>query len=253
MQGRKNGATKTVLITGATSGLGLELARCYAQDARLILVGRKPLTELSDPLFTSQNYCRCDLSSPECGEVVASFLDGAGITQLDLLIHNAGVGYYGEVASQTAESVDELLNVNTVAPVRLTHALLPYLKRVRGKVVFVSSVAADVPAPDYAVYAATKAALNGFARSLGLEQRGTLQVQTLIPGAIRTDMHAKSGVPADTFDTSRFSSAAEVAAQLYQAIEHKHGDRAVGARTKLLRLAGRYLTDALDSVMRARR
>ena len=129
MQGRKNGATKTVLITGATGGLGLELARCYAPRARLVLVGRKPLAELNDALFTSQNYCRCDLSSPNCDEVVASFLEKANITKLDLLIHNAGVGYYGEVAAQSAESVDELLNVNTVAPIRLTHAPAALLKK----------------------------------------------------------------------------------------------------------------------------
>ena len=244
---------KTILITGATGGLGLELARHYAPSARLVLVGRKPLAELSDALFTPQNYCRCDLSSPECGEVVASFLEQADITQLDLLAHNAGMGYYGEVAEQSAESVDELLDVNTVAPIRLTHALMPYLKRARGKIVFISSVAADVPAPDYAVYAATKAALNGFARSLRLEQRDAISVQTLTPGAIRTDMHAKSGVPTGTLDTTRFPSAEEVAAQLYRTIEHRHGDRASGASTKLLQFAGRYLTDVLDNAMRARR
>ena len=244
---------KNVLITGATGGLGLKLARHYATNSRLVLVGRKDLAELSDTLFTSQHYCRCDLSSPKCGEVIANFLKQANITRLDLLVHNAGVGYYGKVAEQSAESVDELLDVNTVAPIRLTHALLPYLKRARGKVVFISSVAADVPAPDYVVYAATKAALNGFARSLRLEQRDIIRVQTLTPGAIRTSMHAKSGVPAGTFDTTRFPSAEEVAAQLYRTIEHRHGDRALGASTKLLQFAGRYLTDALDSVMRARR
>ena len=110
-----------------------------------------------------------------------------------------------------------------------------------------------MPAPDYAVYAATKAALNGFARSLGLEGRGTIRVQTLTPGAIRTDMHAKSGVPAGTFDTSSFPTAAGVAAQLHRAIEEDDVGRAFGTSTKLLRFAGRYLTEVLDGVMRVRR
>lgn len=245
--------TPTLLITGATSGLGLALARLYTSKARPILVGRKPLSDLDDPLFNSETYCQCDLSKPDCAEVVEAFLDARGVTSLDSLIHNAGLGYYGEPAQQSAASIDELLQVNLYAPISLTHKLFPQLKKVRGKVVFISSISADLPAADYAVYSATKAALGGFARNLRLELGGSVRVQTLYPGAIRTDMHAKSGVPEGKFKLEGFPSVEKVAQQAVQAIEKDAPDVTLGFGNKFLRAAGHYFSTPLDTVLRLAR
>ena len=245
--------SRNVLITGATSGLGLALARLYAEDSSLVLIGRRPLAELDDPLFREETYCRCDLALADCGEVIAGWLKDRGIDKLELVIHNAGVGAFGPVDEQTPEEMDKLLEVNLYAPIRLTHALLPSLKRARGKLVFISSVAADLPAPDYAVYSATKAGLSGFARNLRLELGAQVAVQTLYPGAIRTGIHAKSGVPEEQFDLSRFPSPDEVAQQALRAIEHGRPNVTFGLGNKLLRAVGRYSRGPVDSVMRWRR
>ncbi len=243
---------RTVLLTGATSGLGLELARLYAPDFTLVLAGRKPLHELDGTLFTEKTYLRCDLAREDVAEVVTAWLAARAVTQLELLVHNAAVGYYGDVTRQSEESVDELLNVNLYAPVMLTRALLPLLERAGGKVVFVNSVAADLSAPDYAVYGASKAALAGFARNLRLELGGKVGVLTFYPGAIDTPMHQKSGVPAGKFKRERFSSAAEVAGEVYRATASKRHTATSGLGNKALRAFGRYFPSSLDAAMRKR-
>lgn len=242
---------KTVLITGATSGLGLELARLYAGDgSTLILSGRKPLQDLSDVLFTEETYLRCDLVRADAAETVTAWLEAHNVTHLDLLVHNAAVGWYGEVTRQSENSVDELLNVNLYAPVLLTRALLPLLRRSNGKVVFINSVAADLSAPDYAVYGATKAALAGFARNLWLELNGEVGVLTFYPGAVDTPMHEKSGVPAGKFKRERFSSAEDVARQVYRAASSSRAAVTSGLGNKVLRALGHYFPNSLDAIMR---
>lgn len=242
--------TRTVLITGATSGLGLELARLYAGDgSNLILSGRKPLQELGNVLFTEETYLRCDLARADAAETVTAWLDAHNVAHLDLLVHNAAVGYYGDPVQQSEESVDELLNVNLYAPILLTLALLPHLRRAEGKIVFINSVAADLSAPDYAVYGATKAALAGFARNLRLELGGKVVVQTLYPGAVATEMHHKSGVPAGRFAVERFASPAAVARQVYRAASSPRAAVTFGTANTMLRALGRYLPGALDAVV----
>jgi short-subunit dehydrogenase len=241
---------KTVLITGATSGLGLELAKLYTPDSRLLLLGRKPLSKLDDKLFHDHAYCQCDLSKPTCAEVVLETLEVEGITELDLLIHNAGVGYYGQFCMQPDTSIGELLAVNVYAPIRLTHALLPYIKRTKGKVVFVSSVAANLPVANYSVYGATKAALSGFARNLRLEQ-SNVSVQTIYPGAIRTEMHSRSG--AKHLAQRKFPSAERVAKQVVAAIGTNKAEVTLGFNNQLLRNAGYYATRVTDFFARSLR
>ena len=243
---------RTVLITGATSGLGLELARLYVDDSRIVLSGRKPLQDIGDVLFTEDTYLRCDLARADAAEIATAWLDAHNVPHLDLLVHNAAVGWYGDPVRQSEASVDELLNVNLYAPVSLTRALLPFLKRAGGKVVFVTSVAADLSAPDYAVYGATKAALAGFARNLRLELGGKVGVLTFYPGAIRTPMHRKSGVPAVKFKVERFSSAEEVAKEVYRAAASKRHTVTPGLGNKTLRAFGRYLPGVVDAAARRR-
>jgi short-subunit dehydrogenase len=234
---------KTVLITGTTSGLGLELAKLYSSDSRLLLLGRKPLSKLSDRLFHDHAYCQCDLSKPNCADVVLEWLEIEGISSLDLVIHNAGVGYYGHLSRQSDKSLDELLAVNLYAPIRLTHMLLPRLKNANGKLVFISSVAANLPVAQYSVYGTSKAALSGFARNLRLEL-SNVKVQTIYPGAIQTEMHSKSG--AAKLNTKKFPTAAKVAKDIYKAITTNKREVTIGFNNLLLRNAGYYASRFTD-------
>lgn len=236
---------KTVLITGASDGIGLALARILQHNgARVVSVGRRPAVEVEPTL--RGDYCRVDLAEPFAAAVVAEFLRRRGVDTLDLLIHCAGVGSYGPPEAQAPGEIDALLDTNLRAPVALTHALLPALAEVAGRVVFIGSVAAALPAPDYAVYGATKAALEGFARSLRVELRGRVGVQVIHPGATRTGMHAKVGAPLERMGWSRFPPPERVARQIARAIADGAPVATVGLGNRLLRLAGRHLGGLVD-------
>ncbi|MGB1254175.1 MAG: SDR family NAD(P)-dependent oxidoreductase, partial [Candidatus Promineifilaceae bacterium] len=217
-----------------------------------LLLGRRDwstLTELAGE-FPAEAYCRADLGQVDCVEKVTAFLAAQGIQRVDLVIHNAGAGFYGRPETQSADSIDQLINVNLVAPIVLTKALRPYLPDGSGQVVFVSSVAADLPAPDYAVYVATKAALDDFARNLRTEWGDKFVVQSIHPGATRTGMHGKMGISAETLNTDKFPPAATVAAQIAQAIAQKRASPTVGVNNKVLGFVGRNLGWAIDPLMR---
>lgn len=231
---------KIVLITGASDGIGLALARLLRGDgARVVSVGRRPDADVAPEL--RDDYCRVDLAQPFAAALVAEFLGRRGIDGLDLLIHCAGVGSYGPAEAQSPGEIDALLDTNLRAPVALTHALLHTLAAASGRVVFIGSVAAALPTPDYAVYGATKAALEGFARSLRVELRGRVGVQVIHPGATRTGMHAKVGAPLERMGWSRFPSPERVARQIVRAIASGAPVATVGLANRLLRLAGRHL------------
>jgi short-subunit dehydrogenase len=238
---------KTILITGATDGIGLALARRYhTQCARLLLVGRRPLVTLAPPLFESATYCQADLSQPDCASTVADFLRSQQIARLDLLIHNAGAGYYGPIERQPFASIQELIAVNLRAPIALTHTLLPLLEAARGRLVFISSVTAALPTPDYAVYGATKAALGSFAANLRIELRGRVTVLVIAPGATRTAMHAKSGAPLDRLGWQRFAPPDRVAIAITNAIARGRPTTTIGGGNWLLQFGGRYFGGLID-------
>jgi short-subunit dehydrogenase len=243
-----------VLITGATSGLGLELAKGFqAQGANLFLVGRRPLAELPPKLFDEHTYCQVDLAEAEAMNKVMAFLEARGVTTLDVVIHSAGLGYYGDLKQQSAASIKELLSVNLHAPLALSQALLGHLKASHGRLVFISSIAANLPTPDYAVYSASKAALDGLARNIASECHDCIRVQVIHPGATRTDMHRKSGVPEGHFNMGRFAPPAEVAGEIIQAISEDRFDVTIGRTNRIIRFFGRYFGNVIETVMRRRR
>ncbi len=229
----------TVLITGATDGIGLALARAYqARGARLVLVGRRALLGLDPSLFSPHSYCQIDLAGPDCATPLLAFLQAQAIERLDVVLHNAGIGHYGPLDQQPAESVRSLLAVNLRAPIALTHALLPLVERADGQLVFISSVASALPAPRYAVYAASKAALDSFASNLRIEQRGRVRVQVIHPGATRTAMHDKVGAPPGPLARRLYAPPERVAAQIVRAVERGHPTVTLGVGNRLLRALG---------------
>ncbi len=225
------------------------MARIFRQQGeRLILVGRRPLDTLTDPLFTADVYCQADLSLPDSHRTIHQWLTERGVNQIDLLIHNAGIGWVGPVADQTPAEIAEMVQVNLKAPVAITHTLFKQLELASGKIVFVSSVVSQLPLHKYAVYVATKAALDGFARSLAVETSGRIAVQVLHPGAANTAMHAKVGTDEAVY--RKYPSAESVAADMVRAMGRRKRHIAIGATNKLMRSVSLGLPLIFEKAMR---
>src|SRR5882724_575717 len=181
---------ETVLITGASSGIGLELAHCFAADkSDLVLVARtaaaleKLAAELRAKYAIKVDVLIADLAKPESPEKIVSELKGRGIT-VDVLVNNAGFGLHGTFAGLPLKQQLEIVTVNISALVELTGLLLPeMIRQKRGGILNVGSVAGFLPGPHMAVYYASKAFVLSFSESLHEELRGTgVHVTNLCPG-----------------------------------------------------------------------
>jgi short-subunit dehydrogenase len=188
-------STETVLITGASSGIGLELAKCFAADgSRLVLVARNTsaLEKLAEELRRENKIeaivLTADLSSPETPGRIFQELSARKIS-VDVLVNNAGFGAHGAFVELSLPRQLEMLQVNIAALTELTGLFLPeMIGRKRGGILNVGSVAGFQPGPGMAVYYATKAFVLSFTEALAEELLGTgLKVSVLCPGPTETN------------------------------------------------------------------
>jgi short-subunit dehydrogenase len=186
---------ETVLVTGASSGIGRELAKCFAADrSRLLLVARNApalealATELRLAQGTEVRVLPGDLSLPETPAQLFAELQKAGLS-VDVLVNNAGFGAHGDFAELPLGRQLEMVQVNVSALMQLTGLFLPgMIARHQGGVLNVASTAAFQPGPGMAVYFATKSCVLSFGEALAEELAGTgVTVTTLCPGPTRTN------------------------------------------------------------------
>jgi len=192
---------ETVLVTGASSGIGLELARCFAAEGcRLILVARKrhPMQALADELRaahkTHSEIIPFDLAEPEAAVRLFRHLESNG-TRVDVLVNNAGFGAHGLFAELPADRQRDMVQLNVMAPTQLARLFLPrMIERKRGGILNVASTAAFQPGPRMGVYFATKAYLLSFSEALSEEVSGTgVVVSALCPGPTATNFGEAAG------------------------------------------------------------
>ena len=196
---------RSALITGASGGIGLELARLLARDGHdLVLVARSEgaLREVASDLSASHHVraavIAADLSVPgSAADVVARLSAGYGAGDpepitVDILVNNAGVGLAGRFAEHDLGDELSMLQLNVAAPMALTRLLVPGMLRRRfGRVLNVASTAAFLPGPYMAGYYASKAYLLSFSQAIAEELDGTgVTVTTLCPGPTRTGFAA---------------------------------------------------------------
>jgi hypothetical protein len=191
-----------VLITGASAGIGAELAREFAGHGHhLVLVARSKdkLTALAAELNAAHDTDALviveDLSRPGCTAAIAAELEERAI-EIDILVNNAGVLDVGPFADTPTETYDNMVALNVAAPTSLTSLLLPpMIERRFGRILNVASLAGFQPIPSMAVYAASKAYVLSLTESLSEELRGTgVTITALCPGL--TDTNLLAGVKA---------------------------------------------------------
>jgi uncharacterized protein len=197
------GGRQTALITGASGGIGLELARLFAAGGYdLVLVARSTakLEELAGELRKHGGAVRVlakDLAKPQSPEEVFRELEAAGVA-VDVLVNNAGFATYGPFVEIDLGRELEELQLNVVTLTHLTKKLLPgMLARRRGGVLNLASTAGFQPGPLMAVYYATKAYVISFSEALAEELSGTgVTVSALCPGPTATGFQRRAGMEA---------------------------------------------------------
>lgn len=184
---------ETALITGASSGIGLELARLFAADkSNLVLVARSQdkLKVLAEELRhdgVEVVVMPMDLTDPNAPQVIFDQLADARIT-IDVVVNNAGFGAMGTIARISLQQQLEMIQVNVAALTHLTRLFLPgMIERRRGGILNVGSTAGFQPGPNMAIYYATKAFVLSFTEALAEELIGSGVTATcLAPGATAT-------------------------------------------------------------------
>ena len=221
----------TVLITGASSGIGLALAEVFAREGHhLILVARSEdkLRALQARLC-QQHAIRVVVFSFDLTQTAAVPALFEGIQQqglaVDVLVNNAGYGDYGEFASSDWAKLHGAISLNIVALTHLSRLFLPaMLERGSGKILNVASTAAFQPGPMMAVYFATKAYVLSFSEAIAAETEGTgVTVTALCPGPTQSNFAAVANMDEiaaiDQISSDRFPTAAAVAEYGYAALQ----------------------------------
>lgn len=195
------------VITGASSGLGLEFARQLAPRASTLVLAARRMEALDAArlsLAGSRAHIHCcpvDLAQEDGRAALAAFLDAHGLRP-NLLINNAGLGDYGSFATSTAEKTRQQIDLNITALTLLTHLLLPRMSK-PGAVLNVSSLAGTLPMPNLAVYAASKAYVTSFSEALAVELAPQdITVTCVCPGPTPTNFGRAARRP-DGSDTNR--------------------------------------------------
>jgi short-subunit dehydrogenase len=215
-------AWTTALVTGASSGIGREIARqLAARGTNLVAVARdrERLEALAGEVAAARDdvdveVLPADLADPaQLATVEARLEDSA--RPVDLVVNNAGYGTYGGLTELDRDGEEREIRVNVVALVRLTHAALgPMIARGRGAVMNISSVAGLQATPGNATYGASKAFVASFGEAVSGELKGTgVTLTTVLPGYTRTEFAQRAGVEGRKIPAPAWMSAEDCAAE----------------------------------------
>lgn len=240
---------KTVLITGASGGIGLKLAHRFAKDGYdAILVARSKekldqlAQELKDHYNTQAEVIIADLGASNAVDSVLGELAEKNIT-VDVLVNNAGFGLYGEFYNTKWEEEKEMMMVNMMALTELTKRLMPaMIARKSGKILNVASTAAFQPGPLMAVYYATKAYVLSFSEALENELKGTgVSISVLCPGPTDTGFQQRASMEDSKLLDSGVMSVDRVADIAYKDFQAGKTVIIPGSQNKLLAFMIRFM------------
>jgi short-subunit dehydrogenase len=243
---------QTALVTGATSGIGLELAHCCAQDGyNLIIVARtqedldSTAEELSEEYGVSVHTIAADLMDPREAFRVCEEVQQIGI-RVDVLINDAGQGVYGAFTGTDIERELDIIQLNVSSFTVLTKFFLKEMvMRDSGKVLQLASIASKSSAPYMAVYGGTKAYIYNFTEALISElEDSKVTVTALLPGPTETDFFDKAGaqkiIPVVE---NKLADPAKVARDGYEAMQSGQSKIISGWTNKMQSAMGNFVTD----------
>jgi short-subunit dehydrogenase len=217
---------EVALITGASMGIGKELAKIFAADGRdLVLVARSEDKlrslgqELEEAHGITAHVVPADLTDPAAPAAIFASLESKGL-QLDYLVNNAGFGAQGEFATLPFQTQMDMLKVNVDAVVALTHlGLQGMLARKRGRILNIASVAGFQPGPDMTMYYATKAFVLLFSEGIAEEVKGSgVTVTVHCPGATATNFGETARNATSLYFRLGATSADKVARHAYRSM-----------------------------------
>jgi uncharacterized protein len=216
------------LITGASSGIGMELAKQFAADKHnLILVARsgdkliRLAKALGDQFGIQTKVISVDLGRPDGADLVYQEVQSSGLT-VRYLVNNAGLGLFGKHQDTDLEDEQAMINVNITALTRMTKLFLPdMVKANRGYIMNVASTAAFQPGPYMAVYYATKAYVLSYTEALATDLEDTeIRVTALCPGPTQSGFQNAAVMNHSALvNGKRLPTAAEVAQEGYAALQ----------------------------------
>jgi uncharacterized protein len=233
---------QTALITGASSGIGLDLARLFAADGYdLLLVARNAdrlgevAAELSSKHAIHATAVPIDLSDPAAPEELFHVIDEQRIG-VDVLVNNAGFGTHGPFAAADVDAQVRMIQLNVASLTHLTRLFLPQmLARKRGRVLNVASTAGFQPGPLMAVYYATKAYVISFSEAIAAELDGSgVTVTCLCPGPTATDFHHRAKIEETPLFRANTMMSTDVARIGYRAMNKGKRLVVAGLKNKLL-------------------
>jgi uncharacterized protein len=245
------------LVTGASSGIGVELAREFARDGHdLILVARRenPMRDLAVKLGAfgvNARVVAANLGVINAASALVAELHDRGLAAPDVLVNNAGFGDYQEFSEAEPTKLAEMIQLNVTTLTELTRFLLPgMLARRWGRILFVGALAGFIPGPGAAVYHATKAYVVSLGEALESELRGTgVTVTTVCPGPTNSGFGMAAGLEPNAGDgRAGLMTSRAVAQRAYQALKRGRSLEIPGLRNKMqaawARLATRMLMRA---------
>ena len=218
---------RCALVTGASSGIGYEMAKLLAKDGKnLVIVARSQdkleelKTYIENKYGTRVRVLPKDLSDPKAPQQIYSELERENI-EVDVLVNNAGFGVYGMFSQTDLQKELEMIQVNATSLIHLTKLFLKrMLENKSGSILNVASLCAFLPSPLESIYCATKSYVLHFSEALANELQGTgVSVTCLCPGLAKTEFHKRANMENTKIAKRKMMDAATVAEAGYKALK----------------------------------
>ena len=250
---------KYALVTGASCGIGYELARVLAKDGKNVVIvarGKEKLEELKkrieDECGTAVKVLAKDLADPAAPPQIYAELEKEGIG-IDVLVNNAGFGVYGKFYETDFQKELEMIQVNAISLVHLTKLFLKNMVADgSGNILNVASLCSFIPGPLESMYCATKALVRWFSEALANELQGTgVKITCLYPGLVTTQFHKCAHMEHTKAAKRKMMDAETCAEAAYKALKKGKLTVIPGWQYKVGAILGRFIPGIMIKITRA--